>query len=138
MVAVNTTTGCSGLAGPPPPWVRRGTALAPICHGERAAGGTVGRARRRAAGEVDAVEVPVGHAVEVDAAGEHAGVARHYRSLLAANASRAGHGQASGLVVSAGLRVCAGPPCAEPPLRRRRRKAAAGMRARGIVDQLLP
>ena len=69
MVAVNTTTGCSGLAGPPPPWVRRGTALAPICHGKRAAGGTVGRARRRAAGKIDVVEVPVGHAVEVDAAG---------------------------------------------------------------------
>jgi hypothetical protein len=29
---------------PPPPWVRRGPALAQICHGKRAAGGTVRRA----------------------------------------------------------------------------------------------
>jgi len=68
---------------PPPPWIRRGPALAQICHGKRAAEGTGGRARHRAvgevdaavrarhraAGEVDAVEVSIGHAVQVDAAG---------------------------------------------------------------------
>ena len=93
---------------PPPPWIRRGPALAQICHGKRAAGGTGGRARHRAAGEVDAavrarhratgevdvVEVSVGHAVQVDAAGsaleERVTVAQCWR------------------------RTRAGPPCAEP------------------------
>jgi hypothetical protein len=136
MVAVNATTGCSGLAAPSmgSSW----NSPCPDLPWEEGSWCTVGRARRRAAGEVDAVEVPVGHAVEVDAAGstleERATIGHCWRR----NASRAGHGQASGLLVSAGLRVCAGPPCAEPPLRRRRRKAAAWMRARGIVDPLLP
>ena len=117
MVAVNTTTGCSGLAAPSMGsswnspcsdlpweegwwWYRRESASQGRRRGRRGGGPrrSRGGGRRRR---------------------EHAGGARHYRSLLAANASRAGHGQASGLLVSAGLRVCARPPCAEPPLRRR-------------------
>jgi hypothetical protein len=76
-VAINATTGAwrwpstPRLGAPdwqPSPWIRRGPALAQICHGKRAAGGTGERARHRAAGEVDAVEAPVGHVVQVDAA----------------------------------------------------------------------
>jgi hypothetical protein len=66
------------------------------------------------AGKVYAVEIPIGHTVEVDATG---------------STSRTGHGLTSGLV-SAGLRVwgCAGPPCAWPHRRRGRHRWLEGRR----------
>jgi len=117
---------------PPPPWIRRGPALAQICHGKRAAGGTGGRARHRAAGEVDAVEVSVGHAVQVDAAGsaleERATVAQCWRRTRAGPAMAWLAGCASELRRAA---VC------RASLRRQRRECmCAGQLGRQVKSPL--
>ena len=131
---------------PPPPWIRRGPALAQICHGKRAAEGTGGRARHRAvgevdaavrarhraAGEVDAVEVYIGHAVQVDAAGsaleERATVAQCWRRTRAGPAMAWLAGCASELRRAA---VC------RASLRRQRRECmCAGQLGRQVKSPL--
>jgi len=115
MVAVNTTTGCSGLAAPSmdSSWTspRPDLPWEEGCWGYRREGAPKGRrpGRRRSEG------APQGRRRGRRGGGlrrsrgagrrrrERAGGARHCRSVLAANASRAGHGLASGLRVGAAL-----------------------------------